>query len=103
MTELHSAIVNLPCEPDTAIHSERHAFKRGHKQARHAAAELVAAHHAGRSQPSTAGQDVIAWQVEFENGSVELWLAKDIDGVPAFGRWVTPLVAGGPVMDQERA
>ncbi|HCA5884922.1 TPA: hypothetical protein MXV08_004043 [Pseudomonas aeruginosa] len=45
-------------------------------------------------------QTVIAWQVEFENGSVELWPAKDIDGVPAFGRWVTPLVAGGPTLDQ---
>jgi hypothetical protein len=45
-------------------------------------------------------QAVIAWQVEFENGSVELWPAKDIDGVPAFGRWVTPLVAGGPTLDQ---
>jgi hypothetical protein len=46
-----------------------------------------------------AEQPVIAWQVEFEDGSVELWLAKDIDGEPAFGRWITPLVAGGKTVD----
>lgn len=45
-------------------------------------------------------QAVIAWQVEFEDGSVELWRATDIDGAPAFGRWVTPLIAGGPTLDQ---
>ena len=47
-----------------------------------------------------ADQSVIAWQVEFEDGSIELWPAKDIQGTPAFGRWVTPLVAGGPTVDQ---
>ncbi|MGI0646814.1 hypothetical protein ACRCPS_17515 [Pseudomonas aeruginosa] len=49
-------------------------------------------------QPVT--QEVLAWKVEFEDGSVELWPAEDINGVPAFGRWVTPLVAGGKVLDQ---
>jgi len=44
--------------------------------------------------------EVVAWQVEFEDGSVELWPARDIEGVPAFGRWVTPLISGGPVLDQ---
>jgi hypothetical protein len=37
----------------------------------------------------------------FENGAEELHLAKDISGVPAFGRWVTALTAGGPVIDQD--
>lgn len=46
MTDLHAEIMNLPCEPDTSNHAERLAFKRGHKQARHAAADLVAAHEA---------------------------------------------------------
>ncbi|HBN9243677.1 TPA: hypothetical protein NQI75_005328 [Pseudomonas aeruginosa] len=45
-------------------------------------------------------QKVLAWRVEFEDGSVELWPAEDIKGDPAFGRWVTPLVAGGPAVDQ---
>lgn len=45
-------------------------------------------------------QKVLAWRVEFESGDVELWRAEDIDGTPAFGRWVTPLVAGGEAQDQ---
>lgn len=98
MTDLHATIFNLPCEPDTAIHAERLAFKRGHKQARHAAADLVAAHEC-EGKAITAEQKVVAWQVEFEDGSVELWPAKDIDGEPAFGRWITPLVAGGSPVD----
>lgn len=42
MTDLHGNIINLPCEPDSNLHGERQAFKRGHKQARHSAAELAA-------------------------------------------------------------
>lgn len=41
LDDLHAAIMNLPCEPDSQSHGERQAFKRGHKQARHAAAALV--------------------------------------------------------------
>lgn len=48
----------------------------------------------------TEEQKIIGWQVEFENGAVELWKASDFDGAPAFGRWVTPLVAGGETIDQ---
>lgn len=44
-------------------------------------------------------QKIIAWQVVFESGAVELWSAEDVVGSPAFGRWVTPLVSGGPVID----
>ncbi|EIU7111460.1 hypothetical protein A9P19_004287 [Pseudomonas aeruginosa] len=42
----------------------------------------------------------IAWLVEFESGDRELWLASELDGEPAFGRWITPLYAGETV-DQE--
>lgn len=42
MPDLHDAIMNLPCHPDSSIAAEVLAFKRGHKQARHAAAELAA-------------------------------------------------------------
>lgn len=45
-------------------------------------------------------QKVLAWRVEFESGDVELWRAEDIVGTPAFGRWVTPLIAGGETLDQ---
>lgn len=46
-----------------------------------------------------AEQKIIAWHVEFENGEIELWPASEINGEPSFGRWVTPLVAGGQVID----
>ncbi|MCK9759865.1 hypothetical protein LT708_25065 [Pseudomonas syringae pv. syringae] len=42
---------------------------------------------------------VIGWEVEFEDGSVELWKASDINGEPSFGRFVTPMVAGGETID----
>lgn len=48
----------------------------------------------------TGEQKVLAWRVEFEDGSVELWPAEVFKDVPAFGRWVTPLVVGGPTVDQ---
>lgn len=41
----------------------------------------------------------IAWRVEFEDGSVELWPAEQIQGAPAFGRWITPLIAGAEPTD----
>lgn len=44
MANLHDSIMRLACEPDSDLQGERLAFKRGHKQARHAAAELAAAH-----------------------------------------------------------
>lgn len=40
-------------------------------------------------------QKIIGWHVEFDDGSVELWKASD----PSFGRWVTPLIAGGATID----
>lgn len=39
---LHDEIMNIPCEPIEGTESEVLAFKLGHKQARHAAAELAA-------------------------------------------------------------
>lgn len=45
-------------------------------------------------------EKVLAWKVEFENGAVELHPAEDFVGEPPFGRWITPLVAGGPTVDQ---
>ena len=40
---LHQAIMNLPCKPDYAISTLNDAYKFGHRDARHAAAELVLA------------------------------------------------------------
>lgn len=43
MSELHNQIMNLPCIPDdSAGINHVLAFKLGHKQARHAAAEIAA-------------------------------------------------------------
>ena len=43
LDQLHDQIMNLPCDTDNKMRlSERLAFKVGHQQARHAAAELVA-------------------------------------------------------------
>lgn len=43
--QLHAAIMNLPCLPEnmSAVASQRLAYKIGHRDARHASAELVAA------------------------------------------------------------
>ena len=42
---------------------------------------------------------IIGWQIEFEDGSIELYQAKEFIGEPTFGRWITPLVAGGETVD----
>lgn len=49
---LHSAIMNLPCDESQAHGDPQTAYKYGHRDARHAAAELVSA---SASQSSTAG------------------------------------------------
>lgn len=43
MSELHQQIMNLPCESPFADKGDAACYKRGHKDARHGAAELVAA------------------------------------------------------------
>jgi hypothetical protein len=42
-TDLHAAIMNLPCKPPNSDFDIRRAYEYGHRDARHAAAELVAA------------------------------------------------------------
>lgn len=41
LVALREAIMNIPCEYDSSNHAERVGFKRGHEQARYAAAALV--------------------------------------------------------------
>lgn len=65
MSDLHAEIMNLPCEPDSANHGERMAFKRGHKQARHAAADLVAAQEGAEAAvQNRAAQLPSGWRIE---------------------------------------
>lgn len=47
LNNLHAAIMNLPCKPPALAKSaEVHAYQYGHRDARHAAAELALAHDA---------------------------------------------------------
>lgn len=84
MIDLHAAIMNLPCEPDTPNHAERLAFKRGHKQARHAAAELVSAHE-GETELQGADAAVAAIQFALEDDDgmqfLRLWNGGDFDDI----------------------
>ncbi len=83
MSDLHATIMNLPCEPDTSTDSERLAFKRGHKQARHAAAELAAAHE---GEAGLAGDDAAVAAILFALGDrdegmlfLRYWSQGDFD------------------------
>lgn len=55
MNDLHAAIMNLVCDvPQDCTPTERLHFKAGHKDARHAAAELVQiTHNAQASEIAT--------------------------------------------------
>lgn len=82
MSDLHAAIMNLQCEPDTSNHAERLAFKRGHMQARHAAAELVSAQRGGACLPSRdAALAAIQFALENADGLrfLQHWKGGDYD------------------------
>lgn len=53
MSDLHGDIMNLPCDPSRSptggVNAEL-AYKHGHRDARHSAAELAAAHEPDMSQ-----------------------------------------------------
>jgi hypothetical protein len=55
MKDLHAAIMNLPCKYDAAWQTPApsdwvEGYVNGHRDTRHAAAELAAAHDAGRQE-----------------------------------------------------
>ncbi|WP_432780698.1 hypothetical protein QZH44_30035 (plasmid) [Pseudomonas corrugata] len=82
MSDLYAAIMNLPCEPGTSNHAERLAFKRGHKQARHAAAELVSAQEGDADlQGADAAVAAIQFALEDNDGMqfLRLWNEGDFD------------------------
>lgn len=82
MKDLHDEIMNLSCEPDTAVRPERLAFKRGHKQARHAAAELAA----GAQDQDPAGA-AIAYALDFRTECpmefLRCWNGGDFEAIRA--------------------
>lgn len=63
MSDLHGDIMNIPCDttrsPAGGVNAEL-AYKYGHRDARHAAAELASAHEAERAHPAEA-EGVVAW------------------------------------------
>jgi len=53
MSDLHNAIMNIPCVvPEGANINQAISYKVGHKDARHAAAELAATHAGAAAEPS---------------------------------------------------
>lgn len=76
--DLHNAIMNLPCVPDTEVPAAELAFKRGHRQARHAAAELAAAH-----EDANAAVAAIAFALEADEGMefLRCWNQGDFDAI----------------------
>lgn len=64
-TDLHNAIMNLPCKrADHEFMNAEHRmlYKNGHRDARHAAAELALAHPAAAVEPK-------AWESEMHKGA----------------------------------
>ncbi|WP_312381576.1 hypothetical protein [Stutzerimonas balearica] len=83
MSDLHGEIMNIPCDPSRApvagVNAEL-AYKYGHRDARHAAAELAAAHGAERAQPEEAEWVVFGFDDRYVKVSQEaysIFLARE--------------------------
>lgn len=73
-TYLHTAIMDLPCAPKLTFDVGNHSYKRGHRDARHAAAELVAGYEArqedGRPDALSGIEPFFYYRVEAD-GSIQ--------------------------------
>jgi hypothetical protein len=75
---LHDAIMNIPCHVDNDVKdAEMQAYRRGHRDARHAAAELVAADAGRRESPATPTHDELL-VAQLEAVAVALGYPKDM-------------------------
>jgi hypothetical protein len=85
--DLHAQIMNIPCGqvpfPYRGEVDEEKAYRLGHRDARHAAAELVASAASLRSQPDTQGGDPAASPVDGKTASTEG--VPGMDGGPSNG------------------
>lgn len=77
--DLHGNIMNLPCKPDSTLGTEAEtlAFKMGHKQARHGAAELASAYcaeqrEAGPVDTGPTTEVILKMATEFEERAAAL-------------------------------
>ena len=57
--DLHGRIMNLPCDPSFYVGHDQVAFKSGHRNARHAAAELAIAADARIKELETALKEAV--------------------------------------------
>jgi hypothetical protein len=79
--DLHAAIMNLPAKPDEAWPGgEQHAYKFGHRDARHAAAELVAAQQGEANAPAPFTADDVTQ--EFTLDTIVSGLLHDCEHGP---------------------
>lgn len=81
MSDLHGDIMNIPCDPTRSpvggVNAEL-AYKYGHRDARHAAAELASAHHAERAKPAEAeGVAVVAFMMRPDFYSPYVSITRD--------------------------
>ena len=95
--DLHAAIMNLPCEPGGFVGAERSyigAYEKGHRDARHAAAELVAADESTRApdgwklvplEPTREMLDAVTFKTNvFRSDAPKVWKVM-LDAAPPSG------------------
>jgi hypothetical protein len=79
-TSLHGKIMNIVCDVDGVVANDaRLSFKLGHKQARHAAAELAAEHEAGVAQLVEALEKLKKYFPTDDDMHLAGWDQVDID------------------------
>lgn len=86
--QLHQAIMNLPCNPCGSDIVEADYYRYGHRDARHAAAELVLSLTAA---PKIDGVEVVSGPCELANGNE--WLVFPTPGSmipPPGSKWIVP-------------
>lgn len=93
MTDLHNAIMNIPAVPPKGANiNQAVSYRVGHRDARHAAAELALASHAGAAEPTffASAEQAIALQdsPDDSEGGVYLPLRKT-----SAGKFTMPLYA----------
>lgn len=86
-SELHAAIMNLPCRvPESMNPSQAYDYGRGHRDARHAAAELVASLSTSKDAPPSLRETVEELAQGFDGCMVEA-VGGEIDVGEAIRTW----------------
>jgi hypothetical protein len=80
---LHIAIINLPCDPPYKEGTNKIAYRVGHRDARHAAAELAIAASATCAAPDERHEFVAYWRARYQYSPTHAFLDE-------FGNFCTP-------------